>query len=804
MPSGKVAKPDITDNKDGTVTVKYAPVEAGLHEMDIKYDGIHIPGSPLQFYVDYMNSGNVSAYGPGLIHGTVNKPAVFTVNTKDAGEGGLSLAIEGPSKADISCLDNQDGTCSVSYLPVLPGDYSILVKYNDKHIPGSPFSAKITGDDSMRMSHLKVGSAADIPLDIGDFDLSQLTASLTTPSGREEPCLLKMLRNGHVGISFVPKEIGEHLVNIKKNGCHIPSSPIPVMINQSEIGDASRVHVSGLGLSEARTFEPAEFIIDTRDAGTSSQETICSDKVCLCQTPVLACMYFIGDHFFQYTDRLLPFCQSITIVFPMIQTLDCFVSSEISIADMAAQVTSPSGQVHQAEIMEGENNTYCIRFVPTETGVHTVCVKYNGMHVPGSPFQFTVGPLGEGGAHKVRAGGPGLERAEAGVPAEFSIWTREAGAGGLSIAVEGPSKAEIAFEDRKDGSSGVSYIVQEPGDYEVSIRFNDEHIPDSPFIVPVASPSDDARRLTVASLQESGLKVNQPASFAVSLNGAKGVIDAKVHSPSGALEECCVTEIDQDKYAVRFIPRENGLYLIDVKFNGSHIPGSPFKIRVGETGQAGDPGMVSAYGPGLEKGSTGTACEFVVNTSNAGPGALAVTIDGPSKVKMDCVECSEGYKVTYTPMAPGSYLISIKYGGPYHIVGSPFKAKITGSKLVSSHSMHETSSVMVDPVSRAISSTQQGAPIQSDASKVVAKGLGLNKGFVGQKNSFSVDCSKAGRNMLLVGVDGPKVPCEEILVKHLGNRLYNVSYQLKEKGEYILVVKWGDDHIPGSPFHIVV
>lgn len=50
------------------------------------------------------------------------------------------------------------------------------------------------------------------------------------------------------------------------------------------------------------------------------------------------------------------------------------------------------------------------------------------------------------------------------LPAEFSIWTREAGAGGLSIAVEGPSKAEIAFEDRKDGSSGVSYIVQEPGE----------------------------------------------------------------------------------------------------------------------------------------------------------------------------------------------------------------------------------------------------------------------------------------------------------------------------------------------------
>lgn len=37
--------------------------------------------------MDYVNSGHVTAYGPGLIHGVVNKPAGFTVNTKDAGDG---------------------------------------------------------------------------------------------------------------------------------------------------------------------------------------------------------------------------------------------------------------------------------------------------------------------------------------------------------------------------------------------------------------------------------------------------------------------------------------------------------------------------------------------------------------------------------------------------------------------------------------------------------------------------------------------------------------------------------------------
>lgn len=45
MPSGRTACPHITDNKDGTVTVKYSPTERGLHEMEIKYDGSHIPGN---------------------------------------------------------------------------------------------------------------------------------------------------------------------------------------------------------------------------------------------------------------------------------------------------------------------------------------------------------------------------------------------------------------------------------------------------------------------------------------------------------------------------------------------------------------------------------------------------------------------------------------------------------------------------------------------------------------------------------------------------------------------------------------
>lgn len=33
---------------------------------------------------------------------------------------------------------------------------------------------------------------------------------------------------------------------------------------------------------------------------------------------------------------------------------------------------------------------------------------------------------------------------------------------------------------------------------------------------------------------------------------------------------------------------------------------------------------------------------------------------------------------------------------------------------------------------------------------------------------------------------------------------YNVTYVVKERGDYVLAVKWGDEHIPGSPFHVTV
>ena len=59
-----------------------------------------------------------------------------------------------------------------------------------------------------------------------------------------------------------------------------------------------------------------------------------------------------------------------------------------------------------------------------------------------------------------------------------------------------------------------------------------------------------------------------------------------------------------DRYAVRFIPRENGMHYIHVRLNGQHIAGSPFRVMVGK--QDADASLVRAYGDGLSRGKTGT------------------------------------------------------------------------------------------------------------------------------------------------------------------------------------------------------
>jgi len=839
-PSGRKVHPRIGDNKDGTVSVFFSPTEVGLHHLNVTYNGVPIAGSPFQFYVGNPAPGHVTASGPGLSHGIVGKSCDFVINTKNAGDGGLALAVEGPSKAELVCNDNGDDTCSVTYFPTEAGQYTINVKFADKHIDGSPFVAKIVpADGDAKTSRLAVGAPTEVPLSaliVDEADIAAMSATIRTPSGKEEPCVLKRLENGQLGIAFTPREAGDHLVTVLKHGKPIPNSPFTIHVSDKEIGNASRVRAYGKGLTEGACNEINEFTVDSRDAGfgglslsvegPSKADIECGenpDGTCLVKyTPTEPGNYVVNVKFADEHIPGSPFLVKITgegsgkaseSKHRQQNAADvthvgsqCELSLKIpntKLSDLDASVTSPSGVTEKCDVSEVATGQYSIKFVPKEMGVHTVSVKHRGIHIPGSPFQFTVGPITDIGAHKVRAIGPGLEKGEVNVPGHFNIYTHEAGAGALSVSMEGPAKPEVDLRDLKDGSCEVQYVCTEPGDYLVTIKFNDQQIPDSPFKVFIAPSKADSTTLNINDLQNQVLEINKPASFAVSLGKSRGPLDARVVSPSGAESEAIVQELDNGQYAIRFVPRENGVHQIHVRQNGVPIHGSPFNVVVGKLDA--DAAKVRAYGDGLSKGETGHLSKFIVDTSKAGSGALAVTVDGPSKVQLECNEVSEGYQFTYSPTAPGDYLIIIKYAGDAHIPGSPFKARVTGSGR--SNAEHEQSQVVVETVTKS-STTQTFAAAQrwhdSDASKVKSRGVGLQNADTNKDATFSIDTASAGNGMLLVGIMGPRIPCEEVSVRHIGSGQYTVVYRPSERGEHILVVKWGDQHIPGSPFHIVV
>jgi filamin len=86
-------------------------------------------------YISHCYNGMIM-FVTGLEGGYTHSPQTFTVETRGAGQGGLGLAIEGPSEAKMTCKDNRDGSCTVDYLPTKPGDYDIAVRFAEQHIPG--------------------------------------------------------------------------------------------------------------------------------------------------------------------------------------------------------------------------------------------------------------------------------------------------------------------------------------------------------------------------------------------------------------------------------------------------------------------------------------------------------------------------------------------------------------------------------------------------------------------------------------------------------------------------------------------
>ncbi|WKY06849.1 hypothetical protein Q1695_006772 [Nippostrongylus brasiliensis] len=820
MPSAKHSnQAEIIDNQDGTVQVKYVPKKAGAHELSIVQDGAHIPGSPLRFFVDGYKDGYATVYGSGLQNTAVGEPAAFTVCAKGTAAKELSVSIEGPAQSRIKIHDNKDGTCSVTWVPPVPGEYKVHVKLGGKEVHASPFTVLVAGEGQKR-AHLSVGSTSEVALNITQSELKGISASIKSPSGIEEPCFVRMIEGGRLGVSFTPRESGEHLITVKRDGKLLPKAPFKIKVDRSQVGDASRVEVSGAGKMSAETMKNNEILIDTSRAGygglsvsvqgPSKAELSCKEVkpglIKVNYKPTEPGVYVVAVKFADNHVKDSPFTVQCTgkgagrkreeitrkaeqagLAIPNKEALMYLKLPYVTPMDSAAKILDPKGHTEDVEMRDLGEQFFQIRFIPKMEGLHHLSILHKDAHIYGSPFQFTVGSFSEGGAHKVKAAGMGVVRGETNAPESFNIYTREAGAGTLAVSMEGPSKAQLTFNEQKDGNCHVQYKVTEAGEYIVGV-----------FIAP---RTGEARKLELAQFHDQGIPAGKAFTFTVLTHRARGHLEAKVTTPNNEVETIDIVPIEEgESYALRFVPKESGNHYIHVTLDGAPMRDSPFRLRVGGKDQC-DPTAIGVVGDGIKKGTTGQKCEFIVTTANAGAGILNVQLDGPSKATLDAYELERGYKVRYTPLAPGDYYAAIKYNG-IHIPGSPFKIPVDG-KVLGGNGYNESSFVKIDAVAKTTKGTVAVVPeYKGDASKVEAKGAGLNKFFPGRPAVFTIDTGAAGPNILMVGVVTTKGPCDEVVMKHQGSGHYIVTYKVPDRVKGFIFIKYGEEEIPGSPFSI--
>lgn len=184
----------------------------------------------------------------------MGKPAPFAIDTKGAGGGGLGLTVEGPCEAKIECQDNGDGSCSVSYLPTEPGDYSINILFAECHVPGSPFRAVVRAAlDPGRVTasgpgleRAKVGEDATFTVDCSEAGEAELTVRIVSDSGAEAEVHVRDEGDGVYTVTYIPRLHGMYTITIQYGGQQVACSPSRLQVDPAV--DTSGVEVFGPGV----------------------------------------------------------------------------------------------------------------------------------------------------------------------------------------------------------------------------------------------------------------------------------------------------------------------------------------------------------------------------------------------------------------------------------------------------------------------------------------------------------------------------------------------------------------------------
>ncbi|KDR11639.1 Filamin-A [Zootermopsis nevadensis] len=776
----------VTGNIHSGFTAEFTPRDVGAHSITVEYNGHPVSGTP--FIAKAYDAKRVFV-GP-LPKGSVGKTLQFMVDASQAGEGNLEITISARGH-NIPTQVHPQGNArfAVSFVPIEPTDHVISINFNKESVPGSPFLARVQGDSPHQilvsgpsLSSAAVGKTSFFTVSNVAGSVEDIEVNVEGPNGQSVPAQVKDTGSQTFQVEFSPRVAGEHRIAVAYRKVAIAGSPF-----SCKVYDVKAIKVKDV--AEGIVAKPITFLVETSQAGPGNLEvTVNGGRVptsAQAQGPHTYAISFTPREAIAHTVDLRfngedvpgsPFTCQVSEAARVVISGDGLekvavnraamfsVEADPSLGRPDVQVLSPSRRPLMVDVGVQTAGRYTVHFTPTDVGDHSVEVKLAGVHVEGSPFLVKAYD-----AAKVKV--TDINSGVVGKPVFFSINASQAGAGNLEIIVS-VSGHNVPNYVQSEGNAKfrVNFKPQEAAPHSLSVRFNGEPVPGSPFMCKVLDASQvlvSGSALKMSPLGQAAIVMVDPQMSA----GDLGSCDVTVTAPSGQTIPVRITKTD--KFTAEFMPIEVGRHSVAVILDGEPVKGSPFACNIYDVSKV----RITGLGPS----KVGKPATFTVDASEAGEGTLELVVStDKSTVKAEVVACSRGlYDVTFVPHEPVPHFVNISFNEE-DVPGSPFKCEVLELGAKEMRHMHRKESRMI-----------------------TVRGEGLKDAVVGSTTYFDVDPKGMDGHidMEVVGPDSSHVPC---YVKKLGSGLYRAEYRPQQVGLHSITVFHQEQPISKQPFTVEV
>ena len=437
-PTGKKEPIDLKLGPDNTLSISFTPTEPGLHLIHIKKSRRPIKDSPIKIMVDEA--------APVEKVPTVGNPCDVNLELPDIKLPDdlpeLMAVLERPSllREKLPLKANPDNTLAISFVPKEAGLHQIHIKKSKKPVKGSPFQIMV--EEAPQAEKLPtVGNPCDVNIELPTInlpdDLDRLKATLTRPNGEKEPLKLTANPDNTLGMHFVPKEPGKHIIDILKDRRPVEGSPIEIVVVEEEpsskdepkVGDecALDLDIPGLDLPgdlsrmTATLKRPSKTKEEPIELDVTPQNTICvkfvptepgehlisikKDRRHVQGSPFSVNVVGapVSEDIVPVTEDLAESAQD----FPDFSEPFGDVLSKPSVGSphdanlkvpginlpddlpyLSAVLARPNGDKEPLDVKQGPDETLAVSFTPQESGEHRLHIKKNRREVRMKPSLF--------------------------------------------------------------------------------------------------------------------------------------------------------------------------------------------------------------------------------------------------------------------------------------------------------------------------------------------------------------------------------------------------------------------------------